>query len=201
MFNYTVNWLKIIKENLPSFLHTDRRLKFIESLMKPLKDLHAGFLLMVDEYSQRARFTSEKQYIQKALNLKYDPIGNGITIENNLPKRVIVYQDDELQVNPWVFQEWNDTTSYLIGEFAQYDLGVYKAKTNNLNKKPSTNPGDWDVELYAVSVTIVRQDSEYDLVNYFTVKVPVAIPYVEEEMRAIIDLYSLAGIDYNIITY
>lgn len=201
MFNYAVNWLKILQENLPLFLHKTKRLDLLQALIKPLKDMHASFLVFAADALQKGRFTMEKIYIEKALNLKYDPIGNGIFIGNSLPNRVIIYQEAELQRTTWVFNEWNSGTAYLIGQTAQEQLGVYKAKTNNTNKQPSANPADWDVEINANSITVIRQDSEFSPATHFIVKVPVAIPYVDAEMRALIDLYNLAGMTYTIITY
>jgi hypothetical protein len=200
MFSYSVNWLKIIKENLPQALHKTKRINMLEALFKPLRVLHAQFILMVDEYSQKARFTNEKQYIEKALNLKFDPT-NGIFITLTVPKRTYVFKTEELQADLFVFNEWKAVTPYTVGQYAQEDLGVYKCKIAHSGLLPSANPSHWDVELFATQVVILRQESEFSPATRFTVMVPNYIAYDEQEMRAVIDLYNLAGIDYLITTY
>lgn len=201
MFNYAVNWIRVLKENLPLFMQKNRRVDLLLAFQKPFKDIHAQFLIVKASYAQKARFTGEKMYLQKALNLRYDPVGNGIYIQNNWPTLLWLFKETEVEPAPWVYLEWNAATNYLTNEYAQEGLGVYRALNNNVNKLPSANPANWVLDTNANGINYFFNESEYTSMNRFIIMVPVAVGYIEEEMRAIVDTFALAGINYTIQTY
>lgn len=201
MFNYAINWLRVLKENVPLFLQKNRRMDLLIAFQKPFKSIHASFLVAKTAYAQKARFTGEKMYLQKALNLRYDPVGNGIYIQNNWPTWLWLFKDTEVEPAPFVYLEWDAAKNYLTNEYAQEGLGVYKALNNNTNKLPSANPADWVLDINANGINYFFNESEYQDAARFIIYVPVAVAYIEEELRAIVDSYALAGIYYSIQTY
>lgn len=93
---------------------------------------------------------------------------NGIISERLNPSTAIVVVEDE---HPLInieniascmrsseligVQPWSGSVNYKKKQIVLFDLKYYKAKTNNLDKSPSTNPNDWE-EISIVSEQLER---------------------------------------------
>jgi hypothetical protein len=199
MFNYNIHFTKTIRDNLPCSLRTSRRINFLKAAVKPFKTLYQEFLDLIDGWFQRARFTFETQYIEKALNLRFDPVNNGIYIQDVVPLRYYIFNEAESEPTQYVFNEWDSAVAYLVGDYSQINGTVYRALTNNTNKAPASNPSDWVVETDLNVYLFNEFDYAYNV--RFVVYVPVSVTFDVNEMTALINLYRFASIGYEIQTY
>lgn len=196
MFNLNINWLKIIKENIPFDLQNLWIIDFIQILISPFKKIHQEFLMMYQVYVYKIRFNGQVQYLEKILNDKFDPVSAGIyIIDGNPAIPNYIYIQSESNPPIYLYRKWNSAVNYTTGQFSIEGNKVYKSLSSNTNKLPSTNPTDWD---YEKEVTFIRRTSEFYIQFDFIVKVPSSLVFNLVSMKAIIDFYRLAGKRYKI---
>lgn len=199
MFNLNINWPKIIKENLPFFLHRTKRIDFIKALISGVNQIYQEFLVMYQVYVYKIRFNGQVIYLEKILNDKFSPTSGGIYIvdANTIPKNYL-YRKSELKPPIYLYRKWKSTTNYSIGQFAVEGNNVFKSLTNNINSLPSTNPTDWQ---YHSDVVYLRRASEFYMQYDFIVRVPSTVTFNVVSLKAIVDYYRLAGKRYKIEIY
>lgn len=199
MFNYEINWNKIIQENLPIFLQTIFRIKWILALIKPFKMIYSEFNSVMLEYIYKVRFTGQICYLETILNERFDPTGNGIYITNgNSNQQRYLYYRSESKPPDYIYFRHSLSQAYLTDDYAIDGAFVYKALSNNTGKKPSLYPAYWQ---YYKEVEFIYYRSEFSIQYDFIVNVPITILFDNKAMRALIDFYRLAGKRYKIITY
>jgi|ERR1019366_2943350 hypothetical protein len=199
MFNYTLNWDKIIKENLPLFLQKTQRLQFITALIKPLKLIKVDFDNICAYYSNKVIYNDRKIYFEKILNDTFDTTNRGIYIsDDSIFNANYLYRKSELKPPKYLYRLWNSSISYVIGQYAVENNNVYRALANNTNHLPSTHPADW---LYIAPIGYLKRKIEYTGFRGFIVNIPIALTYDDKQMQAIINYYRLAGVLYRIIKY
>ena len=197
MFNYLINWEKIVKENLPYFLHSLRRLNWIYSLIKPFKIIAEEFITLMQEFIDKIAYNGRVIYLEKILNDKFDPVGRGIYISDALRTGShYIYQKIELKPPYYTYSKWNHSIAYLAGEFCVDGNGVYVALANNTNKAPSTN-AEWK---FHKPVEFVRSNAD-QVVRGFIVNIPTALVFDELRLRSLVNYYRLAGRNFTINLY
>ncbi len=199
MFNYIINWNKIIKENIPLFFHKPFRLAWITALIKPFKLMHVEFLQLRDDLIYKIRYSGQVIYLERVLNDKFDPTNRAIYITDlHLLNENYLYRKVELKPVTYLYRKWKVGTPYLIGEFSVDGNNVYKALTNNTGSQPSTNSGDW--AFHKINI-FLHQQGEFNSSGGFIVNVPSALTYSETLMNAIINYYRFASKQYIINLY
>jgi hypothetical protein len=81
---YRVNFDKLILLLLPTFLRKPVLFGFVRALIAPIASLHYKWLIMRDENLIKLSYNSQRCYLRKALNDKYDPELRRITIDGTL---------------------------------------------------------------------------------------------------------------------
>jgi hypothetical protein len=199
IFNYSVDWLTKVKQNLPILLRLPKRIDWIIALIKPIKDLYADFLIIQRDNYYAIRFTSQILYLQKLLNDLFDPTGNGIYITDyGLIPRVFLYNKIENNTPFYLYNKWDSTVTYATGEFSIHGQTVWKAQASSTNVTPGTDPSKW--RAYK-DKPYLRNKSEYALSGGFVINIPSALVYNDEQLRAIVDSYKFAGRYYIIVFY
>lgn len=199
MFNFNINWLKIIKENLPFRLQTPIRMDFILVLFTPFIKIHQDFLLQYQVYVYKIRFNGQIQYLEKILNDKFSPTTGGIYIQDGNTNPVLyLYRQSESKPPLYLYRRWKTGVTYNTDTRVLDENKVYKALSVNTNIKPSMHPLVWQLQ---GDVTYMRRKSEMNMNFDFIVKVPSSLVFNIISMRAIIDFYRLAGKHYKIELY
>lgn len=199
MFNLNINWLKIVKENLPSFLQKNRRIDFLKVLICPFVKIYTELLQAFDLFVLKIRYNGQVMYLEKILNKKFSPITGGIYIEDGfLVPNYYVYNRIELKDPIYIYNRWTSSLSFSPDEFCIYQNKVWKSLTSNSNSVPSLSNTDWS---FVREVIYMRQREDFSLSYNFIVKVPASLVFNIIHMRAILDYYKLAGTQYKIITY
>ena len=199
MFNYNINWVKIIKEYLPLLLRTSRRIDWIKAFIAPFNQMHQEFLVQYQVYIYKIRYTGQVIYLEKILNKKFSPITGGIYITNALPiTRQYLYMAAELKPPRYLYNLWSATTSYAIGHYCAHGNKIWKALAANTNSQPSPLNSDW---VFHKNIEFVRMASEFAMQYNFIVMVPAAITFDAIAMKGLIDYYRLAGKPYKIQIY
>ena len=199
MFNYVLNWDKIIKENLPLFLQKTQRLQFITSLIKPLKVIKVDFDNICAYYSNKVIYNARKIYFEKILNDTFDTTNRGIYItDDSIFNANYLYEKVELKPANYLYQLWNNANSYVIGQFAVENNECNRSLTNNTNSLPLANPSDWQP---VKTINYLRMQSEYTNFRGFVVNIPISLTYDDKQMQAIINYYRLSGVLYTINKY
>lgn len=198
MFNINLNWLKIIKENLPFFLKTTRRIDWILALISPINKIYQEFLVMYQVYVYKIRFNGQVQYLQKILNDKFDPVSSGIYITDGLSfSPFYIYRKSESKPPVYLHRKWKQSINYTTGQIVFYENKIYKALSNNVHMNPALNPLVWQL---VREVKYLRKRGEFYLQYNFIVNVPSSLTYDLNSMKAILDFYRLAGCKYLIKT-
>lgn len=199
MFNLNINWLKIIKENIPSKYHTSEIFDWLKILICPINKIYQEFLQAYDVFVYKIRFNGQIIYLEKILNDKFSPVSGGIYIvDGSSVTPYYIYNKSESRTPIYLYKTWKSSQNYSIGQFSLENNKVYKALTNNLNKQPSVNPSDW---AYYKEVTYVRTKTEFDIQYNFIIKIPSTITFNIIAIRAIVDYYRLPGKRYKIELY
>ncbi len=200
MFNFNINWNKIVKENLPVFFHTLFRLNWIKALIKPFKQIHQEFLIIREDYILKVAYNGQTLYLEKLLNDTFDNTLRRIYINDyGIINQNYLYKKSELMLPIYLYKNWDYTQAYLIGQYSVDGNTVYVALTNNTNQQPSTHVGsDWAVHK---TITFFRKKVEYNISGGFNVNIPIGLVYDDARMRALIDYYRLASRLYVIVSY
>lgn len=195
MYNYLINFLKVINENLPVQLRAPIRLSRLQVWAKPFKVMYGEFLAKKADLDYRCNFSGQKIYLETALNDRFDPINRGITITDAFYDEVFIYKKSESRPPLILYRKWNSTTTWPIGSFCVYSGHVYTANTANTNKVPGTDP-QWT--LTARKVPILRMKENYNGSTAFYVNVPSSVTFNQAEMTSLIKYYKLAGPGFQI---
>lgn len=199
MFNLNLNWLKIIKENLPFFLQTTRRIDWIKALISPFNQIYQEFLIQYQVYSYKIRFNGQVMYLEKILNDKFSPTYGGIYIADGITLYpTYLYRKIEIQPPLYLHRKWKQSISYVVGNFVVHQNKIYKCLVNNIHVQPSLNPIQWQ---YKRDITFIRRRIEFNIQYDFIVRIPASLTYNVVSLRAIVDFYRLAGKRYKIETY
>lgn len=197
---YNVNWKRFVRFLTPNFMRQLRQIAWLEVLVSQVKSLHIGFLLFREEIIYKLRFNSQIIYLEKRLNDKWDNTNRGIYIENTADiDRNYLYNKIELRPKTFLHNKYDPNRTYIIGDWVVYKRRVYKAvDVIPLNWPPDLNPSEWQNRRER---TWFYNQSEYISAFDFIVWVPVAVVFDINEMKAVINLYKLAGKRYQILTY
>ena len=80
MFNVNLTW--VISWLLPTFMRGAALKSMLKSLVTPLQNVHNALDVFRIQKQYELSITSQVIWIEKMLNKIYDPIGEGITIED-----------------------------------------------------------------------------------------------------------------------
>lgn len=161
--------------------------------------MYAEFHNFRYEYTYRTRFNGQMQYLETALNDRFDPTNRDIYIQDAFYPKVFIYKKTEVKPAIIAYRKWNSTTSFSTGKFCWYQGDVYVANTTAFNKIPGTDP-EWTIQP-SRSAPVLRKKANYNGYLSFFVMVPVALVFNQPEMEALINYYKLAGRGYQILTY
>lgn len=200
MFNYQVDWNRVIKENIPGFLVRLLRVNTIRAMVKPFKIIHTEFLLLKDEYINKVAYNGQTNYLEKILNDTFDNTGRGIYISDyGIINQNYLYKKSEVQPPIYLYRRWKNTQPYGVGDYAADGNSVYTSLTVNSGSQPSLNiRTDW---AYYKEVTFFKKKSEYNMSGGFVVNIPTSLVFDELRLRALVDYYRLASRLYIIVLY
>lgn len=196
MFNFGINWEKVIRENLHRTLHTPIRLNRIRAMVKPFKVIYADFLAVKNELFYTISYDGGTASLETALNDRFDKVARGITISTAFYNKVYIYAKSELKPAIKLYLKWNNSTSFDTGKFCFYQGKIYMANTTALNKVPGVDP-EWTLQP-SKQAPVLRSVINYNGSLAFYVNVPVSVTFSDAEMRSFIDSFILAGPGYEI---
>lgn len=199
MFNLNINWLKIIKEQVPFLLRTPRRINWIKAMIAPFNQIYQEFLVQYQVYIYKIGFNGQIIYLEYILNRKFSPVSGGIFISDGVPvPKTFLYQSIELKPPRYMYNNWDAVTNYLVGHYAVKNNKVWKALANNTNSLPTVGNPDW---AYHKEIEYLRTAAEFNIQYDFIVNIPSALVFNMVSLRGIIDYYRLAGKRYKIVYY
>ena len=197
MFN--VNWTKLIRWLIPTFLRKQKTLAWVDVLISQVKYLHTQFLTYRSDTIYKIRFTSQIIYLEKRLNDKFDNLARGIFINNVADvSRTYLYNKIEGKPKLMLHNKYNPATAYAAGEYAVYGIWVYRALQSTTGNTPDSSPLHWFE--YKKRVILSNQDEFVQDVD-FVVMVPTTVVFDLNEMKGIVNFYRYAGKRYLIQTY
>lgn len=196
MFKLSINFYKIIKENLPKPLHQTIRLSRIKALTKPFRMMYAEFVAKKNDLFYKASFNGSWVYLETALNDKFDRVNRGITLNDTAVPRVWIYKKSELKPAIVAYMKWNSITDFVSGKFCLYNGVIYQSNsTPNVGNIPDVDP-QWDATTKPVAY--IYRKSNYTGSMNFSVLVPSSVVFDETEMRSLIKYYLPAGYGFSI---
>lgn len=198
MFNFNINFTRIIKDNIPYFLRFPIRLNRIKAMILPFKVIYNGFILALNDLIYKAKFNGTVIYLETALNDRFDPVNRAIFISEFDFAKIYIYKKSELRPPLILYMKWKPTINYLVGQFAWVAGSVYQANAVNINKIPGVDP-QWTLTPRVAPV--LRMASNFNGLISFVVNVPSTLVFNLAEMNATIKYWKLAGPGYIIITF
>jgi len=197
MFNFKLNSLKLIYENLPFSLHAPKRINMLKVMLKPFKVIHADFIKAKDEFIYKCTFNGEVLYLQTALNDKFDLINRGITIVDSNYDPLYIYARSESKPPIMMYARWKSTINFATNDFCVTSTNrVYQANAPTTGSDVPGVSSKWD--LTTRTVPILRARSNFNGTITFNVNVPSTVSFNLNEMKALINYYKLAGKGYQI---
>jgi hypothetical protein len=141
--DYNVSFRDIIYQLTPYWLRTRKTLLYLYASIKALKDVNILFLDYYDKKRRILKHNAQTIYIEHYLNLEYDPINEGIYIEN-ISNSVITYvfNTEEGQPPLYTYNLYNNTEAYVVGDFISYGNTIYECISNTTGNNP-TNATYW----------------------------------------------------------
>ncbi|MDN3672606.1 hypothetical protein QWY99_06005 [Flavobacterium branchiarum] len=79
---YKVDWDRLVLLLLPTFLRKTVLFGYLSSLVSPIANLHYQWLQIREDNLKKLSYNSQKCYLRKAINDKFDPDLRRITIGN-----------------------------------------------------------------------------------------------------------------------
>lgn len=211
---FRITFRTFVKQATAWFWRQPLILRLLFSMIKPLQELNddgvavRAFGQTNPSLYQLWRFLNEfvafdarTIYLQKWLNIFYDPVLERIEIanNNNLPIQFL-FNKAENAVEFFMFNNWDSTKSYISSpeDYVQHVGTIWTATANSTNKTPVTGSAFWqdfdDVEYF-----FNKNDT---LPPSFTVRVPIAVEmnpeYSTERITAQINIFNAAGRDFDI---
>lgn len=197
MFN--INWRKLYTENTPNEWREIRSSTWFYLVYLPFRLMYATFLKFKTETDYLNNYNSQIIYLEKRLNDRWDPFNKLIYIDNIADlSRNYLFNKIEARPTTYFYNKWNAAYAYQVGDLVVYKLKVYECLVPNIFAQPDNATIFWK---YVKDAPILRNKTEYQLQNNFIVYVPSAVIFDENEMRATINLYKYAGLNYIIIIY
>lgn len=170
---YQINIVTLINWLLPTFLRKSKMIAWILVYLTPVESLYASKQLFRDNIRYKLRHNGQKIYLEKVLNEYYSVVGFDPT-DHQATKQIYIGPGEHL------------APLYLYTEMEQQPIYLYTEAEVLANPTKAQ---------YLYTQTEI--DQEY---ADFTVMVPVALTFIEAEMRALIDYYLDINI-YKIKTY
>lgn len=194
-----VNWIKLVQLQVPQWMRRKRLVVWLLVLISGVRSLHANFLDYRKNSIYSLLITGQTIYLEKALNDQWDFLDRGIYIETATdPNQFYLYNRIEAADPVYFYNRYNGVREYAIGDYAVEGTRIWKAVELGFLDAPEASNAQWSDEgerLY------LRNKIEGNAVYDFIIWVPVGVVFGEAQMRALVDLYKLAGKTYTIQTY
>lgn len=119
---YKVDFDRLVLLLLPTFLRKPVLFGYVRALITPIASLHYKWSRMRDDNLTKLSYNSQRCYLRKALNDKFDPLSRQITIGStlNLDQDYIYTPAENLDVylgTMWLEQDFNYSSTgvdYLV---------------------------------------------------------------------------------------
>ena len=202
MFNTKINFLLVVRDNLPNMLQQRVTMQFIRAFIKPIRNIYGQFQSLSSEYMFRIRFNGQGCYLQKILNIRFDPVLERIHIVDANEPRKYVYSYSMPPGKNRVYHKWLRETNFTIGQFASENGYLFESLSNNQNKAPKASiaaaQSDWQ---YSTKTRRIVRSTKVGITSRYVVFVPKTLVYDNNEFIAVLNYYRLRGLSYTIKTY
>lgn len=226
---YSVDWNLFTKRILPWWKRKQKFMDWLQSLMKPLQELHIVFLEYVEATFYKLSITSQIIYLEKLLNDKFNsglparavsstvglydgtPTGIYITDPDTFIFPLYIWNKIEQRPKTFIYNKWDASIYYIgqadtgtgIGEFAVDDGKVWQATQTNINARPSTSPIKWSE--YA-ELTYLHNKEEFEGEYDAVVHIPTAVGDVNDvtfisRVKSEVNVYRIAGKRFQYVNY
>lgn len=197
---YNIDWNGFLQALIPRWMRKIRLYTWLELLLHPIRTLQAISQGTIEQHIYEMQLTGQTIYLEKGLNDRFDPIDRLIYIVNSIDlTQFYLYNKVEVQPPVYFYNKWDLSVTYAVGEFAAYDGQIWVCILASTGDAPILGSSYWSVHSEFKHYLINRNESG-NLFD-FIVMVPIALVYDENEMRALVNTYKLAGKSYTIQTY
>lgn len=196
---FTVDWIKLVQLQVPQWMRRKRLVVWLLVCISGVRSLHATFLNYRKDALYSMHITGQTIYLEMALNDRFDFVNRDIYIVTATDAhQFYLYNRLELAAPVYFYNKYNALVPYAAGEFAIYKEARWKALVANPTNPPGIVPGEW---MNVGPRLFLKNLGEGNALSDFIVRVPATLLFDLHEMRALIDLYKLAGKTYTIQTY
>jgi len=117
---YCVNWKKLVKLLLPTFLRRPVLVAFLQVCVKPVEEIHAEFLQAKKEWDYRLAHDGKVWSLEEVLNDKFDDDERRIYISDTVFQDDIYVGNRDNRDQVYISSGDDDGTTIHIGSAPQY---------------------------------------------------------------------------------
>lgn len=178
MTNYVVNIIQVIHRTLSFELRNQINVAMFYALTRPLNAVSVAFEDFTRQRKRQAKYNGQKMVLERMLNLYYYGQDKWATAADPTASGGFYIEQAAGNVDKmYIFKKTESSTSDWIF------------------KKSESLPGG------ASRSYIFKKSELSNFVYDFKVRIPSSFTYNENEVRALVDRYKLAGKNYAIETY
>ena len=159
---FDINFVQLVRRVTPHFLRKDTFLRWIESLVKPVKDINDNLVAFRDATNRRLTFSAQVISLEKFLNDLLDPILKRIFISHPVTIKDFTYLHNKAENAPSFFL-FNDSEGKPPIFF--YNLSEIDAEFDYFVNIPAVITFDEDVVRTEINV-YNQAGKRYDIVTF-----------------------------------
>ncbi len=204
MFNHTINFVRLIRNNFPHAAQNTESRNWLRAFTKPFRFMYGEFVQLRDEYLYKIKFNGQAMYLQTVLNLKFDPLKWRIHVVDVSEEKTFLYRKTgSANYRPnYLYWKWDATKNYLAGQFAQANHYVYKALIPNMGVQPGTAAAQGIWALHTSRHLVLRKKKlDIDANVRYIVYISSGVVYNTIALISTLDYYRFRGLKYQIKTY
>lgn len=118
---FNIDWERFVVWNLPGFLRTIVRVKWLQVLLKPLHTVHQSFIAFSEEQRYKLSHNSQVIYLEAVLNDRFDNVLRRIRIINQKVWEPL-YVYDTSDGRPVFLYNTNDNRPVYVYNQADYEI-------------------------------------------------------------------------------
>lgn len=194
-----VDWVRLVQLQVPQWMRRKRLVVWLLVCISQVRSLHGAFMAYRKDALYSLRITGQTTYLEKALNDRFDFVNRLIYIETATDINQF-YLRNKMELAPkiYFYNKYNPDHHYEQGQYATSQGHVWKTLVDSPANPPGTDPSEWSDEgkqLY------LKNKGEGQILYDFIIWVPAALVFDENELRALVAIYKMAGKRYTIMTF
>lgn len=196
MFDFGINFKKVILENLASKLHAPKRFIFLHVASKPFRVIYSDFIKKWRVLYTQAVNNGQVVYLETVLNDRFDSTLRRITVTDAFFLPLYIYKRVENKPPIRLYRRWNVVSTFAAGQYSVLGSKIYVASAPCTGSDvPGVSP-NWT--LTGKTLPYLRMKGNFSGTITIYINLPTGLAYDPNELTNTIKFYKLAGLGHMI---